>query len=109
MPTFVGGRGKGNLMHNIGFIVFGLTGLLALTSLLPGMAPRLKLPYSVLLAVAGSLLGLGWSASGPHAGRAMVTDFLNALANLHISSEAFLVCSCRPCCSRARSPSTCGA
>lgn len=78
-------------MHNIGFIVFGITGLLALTSLLPGLAARLKLPYSVLLAVAGSLLGLAVGAWGHAPEGEMATDFLTVLGGLHISSEAFLV------------------
>jgi len=78
-------------MHNIGFIVFGITGLLALTSLLPGMAVRLKLPYSVLLAVAGSALGLLVAARSYMPEGVMATDFLTTLADFHISSEAFLV------------------
>lgn len=78
-------------MHNIGLIVFGITGLLALTSLLPGLAARLKLPYSVLLAVAGSLLGVLVASRGEMSEGVMAADFLTALANFHISSEAFLV------------------
>ena len=78
-------------MHNIGFIVFGITGLLALTSLLPGLAVRLKLPYSVLLALAGSLLGLAVGAWGHRPEGEMATDFLTVLGDFHISSEAFLV------------------
>jgi hypothetical protein len=39
-----------------------------LTSLLPALAQRLKLPYSVLLALAGSALGCWWRAAA-HAGR----------------------------------------
>lgn len=78
-------------MHNIGLIVFGITGLLALTSLLPGLAQRLKLPYSVLLALAGSALGLLVGVRGDMPEGAMATDFLTALGDFHISSEAFLV------------------
>jgi CPA1 family monovalent cation:H+ antiporter len=78
-------------MHNIGLIVFGITGLLALTSLLPGLAQRLKLPYSVLLALAGSALGLLVAARADMPEGVMATDFLTALAEFHISSEAFLV------------------
>ncbi len=78
-------------MHNIGLIVFGITGLLALTSLLPGLALRLKLPYSVLLALAGSALGLLVGLRGEMPDGAMATDFLSALGDFHISSEAFLV------------------
>ena len=78
-------------MHNIGLIVFGITGLLALTSLLPGLALRLKLPYSVLLALAGSALGILVAARDGMPEGVMATDFLTALAEFHISSEAFLV------------------
>ncbi|HET6161394.1 MAG TPA: cation:proton antiporter [Dongiaceae bacterium] len=78
-------------MTDIGFIVFGITGLLALTSLLPALAQRLKLPYSVLLALAGSALGLLVAARGEMPEGFMGTDFLNALSSFHISSEAFLV------------------
>ncbi len=77
-------------MHDIGLIVFGLTGLLALTSLLPPLARRLRLPYSVLLAVAGSILGiLVLTGGGP--GSMIATDFLRALSELRISSEAFII------------------
>src|SRR5688500_12838307 len=78
-------------MADIGFIVFGLTGLLALTSLLPALAQRVRLPYSVLLALAGSALGLLIAVGGDMPAGFVVTDFLNALSNFHISSQAFLV------------------
>lgn len=78
-------------MIDIGLIVFGITGLLALTSLLPALAQRLKLPYSVLLALAGSALGLLVAARNVMPQGFMGTDFLTALSSFHISSEAFLV------------------
>lgn len=78
-------------MANIGLIVFGITGLLALTSLLPALAQRLKLPYSVLLALAGGALGLLIAVRDQMPENALVTDFLTALSSFHISSEAFLV------------------
>jgi len=78
-------------MVDIGLTVFGITGLLALTSLLPALAQRLKLPYSVLLALAGSALGLLAAARGQMPDWWMTTDFLNVLSSFHISSEAFLV------------------
>jgi CPA1 family monovalent cation:H+ antiporter len=78
-------------MLDIGLIVFGITGLLALTSLLPALAQRLRLPYSVLLALAGSAVGLLVAARGGMPEGFVATDFLNALASFHISSEAFLV------------------
>jgi CPA1 family monovalent cation:H+ antiporter len=78
-------------MANIGLIVFGITGLLALTSLLPALAQRVKLPYSVLLALAGAALGLLISVRDAMPEGAIVTDFLTALSGFRISSEAFLV------------------
>ncbi|MGH6891541.1 MAG: cation:proton antiporter [Dongiaceae bacterium] len=78
-------------MAEIGLIVFGITGLLALTSLLPALAQRLKLPYSVLLALAGGALGVLVAARGEMPEGIMATDFLVALSSFKISSEAFLV------------------
>src|SRR5690348_9818314 len=78
-------------MANIGLIVFGITGLLALTSLLPPLAQRLGLPYSVLLALAGSVLGLLVAVSDGMPEGSVATDFLHVLSNFHISSQAFLV------------------
>jgi CPA1 family monovalent cation:H+ antiporter len=77
-------------MQDIGLIVYGLTGLLALTSLLPPLAKRLRLPYSVLLAAAGCVLGtLVLAGGGP--GTMIASDFLRALSELRISSEAFII------------------
>jgi CPA1 family monovalent cation:H+ antiporter len=78
-------------MADIGLIVFGITGLLALTSLLPALAQRVKLPYSVLLALAGCALGLLMAVHDQMPEGTMVTDFLEVLSSFHISSEAFLV------------------
>jgi Na+:H+ antiporter len=44
-------------MHDIALTVLGVTGLLALVSLLPPLAARLNLPYSILLAGVGCALG----------------------------------------------------
>src|SRR5689334_24261149 len=78
-------------MANIGLVVFGITGLLALTSLLPALAQRLGMPYSVLLALAGSVLGLLGAVSGEMPEGSVPVDFLHALSNFHFSSQAFLV------------------
>ena len=43
---------------DVGFLVFGLAGLLTLVCFMPPLAGRLKLPYSVLLAIVGCLLGI---------------------------------------------------
>ena len=69
--------------------VFGLAGLLTLVCFMPPLAGRLKLPYSVLLAIVGCLLGIiihlhGWAPS-------WIGDFLDSLERFEISSETFLM------------------
>ncbi|WP_353146449.1 cation:proton antiporter [Pollutimonas bauzanensis] len=72
----------------IGHIVFGLAGLLALVSFMPAIAGRLRLPYSVLLAIVGFVLGL---IIHVHSWAPMVmSDFLDSLQNFEVSSETFL-------------------
>lgn len=73
----------------VGFLVFGLAGLLTLVCFMPPLAGRIKLPYSVLLAIVGCLLGMlvhlhGWAPR-------VVADFLDAIEKFEISSETFLV------------------
>lgn len=72
----------------IGHLVFGLAGLLALVSFMPPVAGRLRLPYSVLLAIVGFVLGLvihvhGWAPL-------VMSDFLDSLQHFEVSSETFL-------------------
>lgn len=72
----------------VGHVVFGLAGLLALVSFMPPVAGRLQLPYSVLLAIVGIILGLiihvhGWAPL-------VMSDFLDSLQNFEVSSETFL-------------------
>ena len=60
---------------DVGFLVFGLAGLLTLVCFMPPLAGRL-LPYSVLLAIVGCLLGIiihlhGWAPS-------WIGDFLDS-------------------------------
>lgn len=73
---------------NSGYLIFGLAGLLALISFMPPLAGRLRLPYSVLLAIVGFLLGLvihahEWAPS-------LISDFLDSLQNYEVSSDTFL-------------------
>ncbi len=73
----------------VGFLVFGLAGLLTLVCFMPPLAGRLKLPYSVLLALVGCALGYvvhvhDWAPR-------MVADFLDSLEHFEISSETFLM------------------
>ncbi len=68
--------------------VFGVAGLFALVAFMPVLAGRLRLPYSVLLAIIGFTLGLllhlhAWAPK-------VVSDFLDTLQALQISSEVFL-------------------
>lgn len=72
----------------IGHVVFGLAGLLALVSFMPPIAGRLRLPYSVLLAIVGFVLGL---IIHVHSWAPMVmSDFLDSLQHFEVSSETFL-------------------
>lgn len=74
---------------DVGFLVFGLAGLLTLVCFMPPLAGRIKLPYSVLLAIVGCVLGIlvhvqGWAPR-------VVADFLDSLDHFEISSETFLM------------------
>lgn len=62
---------------------------MTLVCFMPPLAGRLKLPYSVLLAIVGCLLGIivhvhGWAPS-------WIGDFLDSLERFEISSETFLM------------------
>lgn len=77
-------------MHGVIVYVLGVTGLLALISVLPAVASRLRLPYAVVLAGVGVSLGVlikltpELPVSGP------VTDYIKSLESLELSSEALL-------------------
>lgn len=74
---------------DINSFVFGLTGLLALVCFMPPLAGRVKLPYSVFLAIAGCVLGY---VSHVHQWAPPVLgEFLTILSTFEISSETFLV------------------
>lgn len=77
-------------MHDIAITVFGLAGLLALVSFLPPLAGRLNLPYTVLLALVGFVLGAASTALSGVAGMGIAGDFIQALGDLDISAEVFL-------------------
>ncbi len=73
----------------IGSFVFGLAGLLALICFMPPLAGRLKLPYSVLLAICGCLLAI---AARMHTwAPPLLGGFLDAVNTFHVSSETFLI------------------
>jgi len=74
---------------DINSFVFGLTGLLALVCFMPPLAGRVKLPYSVFLAIAGCVLGY---VSHVHQWAPPVLgEFLSILSTFEVSSETFLV------------------
>jgi monovalent cation:H+ antiporter, CPA1 family len=80
-------------MTGTGGLVFGIAGLLALIALLPRLAARLRLPYTVLLAALGCALGLGIGfsdvlvASMPGS---VVGDFFQQLRQLDITADVLL-------------------
>jgi CPA1 family monovalent cation:H+ antiporter len=77
-------------MQDIAITVFGLAGLLVLVSFLPPLANRLNLPYTVLLAIVGCILGAVAAATRDATGMGIAGDFIQALRNLDISAEVFL-------------------
>src|SRR5260221_987900 len=77
-------------MHDVVVTVFGVTGLLAIVSLLPPLASRLNLPYTVLLAVVGCALGAVVAAVAGMGNFGVIGDFFTALHGFGISSEALL-------------------
>jgi CPA1 family monovalent cation:H+ antiporter len=77
-------------MSSAALIVFGLVTLLGLVSLLPPLAAKLKLPYSVLLALAGCALGLLIQFQ-PQSHSVVASDLLSALQQFEISAEAIIV------------------
>ncbi len=78
-------------MQDISVVVFGIAGLLALVSLLPPLANQLNMPYTVLLAVVGTALGILIRFAGDLDGLGVLSDFLRTLGDTNLSAEAFLV------------------
>ena len=74
---------------DVGLIVFGIAGLLTLVCFMPPLAARLKLPYSVLLAIVGFLLGIfmHWHGWVPP----VLGDLLSTIDHFNISSDTFLM------------------
>ncbi len=70
--------------------IFGISGLLAVASLLPPLAPRVRLPLIVLLAGVGCGLGLTLGIVGPYLPPGPLADFFEALRTIPLSSEALL-------------------
>lgn len=78
-------------MHNIAMAVFGVTGLLALVTLLVPLAARANLAFSLVLALAGISLGVAADTVGKLGVGGPVGDFLATVARFDLSSEAFIV------------------
>jgi monovalent cation:H+ antiporter, CPA1 family len=86
----VAGRFIGAAMQDIALTVLAVTGLLAIVSFLPAAARRLNLPFSVLLAATGCILGAvvaGVSTAHPIG---MLGDFITALGGIELSPGLFL-------------------
>ena len=80
-------------MSGAGGLVFGVAGLLVLIALLPRLATRLRLPYTVVLAGLGCALGLGIGFSNMLIGVAPgqpITDFFQQWRDLKISADVLL-------------------
>ncbi|MCH7929470.1 MAG: cation:proton antiporter [Proteobacteria bacterium] len=69
-------------------VVLGLTGLLAITSLLLPVARRLNFPFTVLLAAVGVVFGFAVNVLKGTEGLWILGDFVTALDNFSITSEA---------------------
>jgi monovalent cation:H+ antiporter, CPA1 family len=77
-------------MHGVIVYVLGVAGLLALVSVLPSAAARLRLPYAVVLAAVGLALGVTIKLAPGGFGPGPAADFLQSLQSLEISSGALL-------------------
>ncbi|HEX8375000.1 MAG TPA: cation:proton antiporter, partial [Geminicoccaceae bacterium] len=80
-------------MSGIGGVVFGIAGLLALIALLPWLAERLRLPFTVLLAVVGCALGAMVGVLGSYEAAlpdGPLRDFVTRLAEADLSSDLLL-------------------
>jgi len=74
-------------MHETFFLVMGLVGLLTVASLMLPLANRINFPYTVLLALAGAVLGIITMVLGEREHSTILADFLSALNALDITSE----------------------
>ena len=74
--------------HHTMLLVLGVTGLLALAVLVVPLAARLKIPFTVMLAAVGVLIGLGSELILLAPGLGFLHEFIQALNSLEITSEA---------------------
>ena len=78
-------------MSTIVGTVFAIAGLLAVISILPSVAARLSVPYSVVLAAVGIAVGALSSAAGSTAITGPVGDMLLEWRDFTSSSIVFMV------------------
>ena len=74
--------------NQIYLVVIGLFGLLLIASLLQPLAKRINFPFTVLLALAGVILGVIVMLVDDPLSAGIVGDFLFSMQNLGITSEA---------------------
>ncbi|RBP51246.1 cation:proton antiporter [Arenicella xantha] len=74
--------------HHTMLLVLGITGLLALAVLVVPLAARLKIPFTVMLAAVGVLIGLGTEFVLMLPGLGILHEFVTALNSLQITSDA---------------------
>ncbi len=77
-------------MEHVAITIFGIAGLFALVSLLPPLARRLNLPYTVLLALVGAAIGIALIAIGGKSDAGIMRDLVSALEQFDLPGEAFL-------------------
>ena len=70
--------------------VLSVTALLAIVSFLLPLATRLKIPFSILLAILGISLGFLGLLMGPEFGLAVAADLVGGLTGIRLSADAFL-------------------
>lgn len=78
-------------MHDVALPVLGIVGLLTIVSFLPPLAVRLRMPFTVLLAIVGVALGGLVTLLHDHASTGPLHDLTAALSGLNVSSSTFLV------------------
>jgi CPA1 family monovalent cation:H+ antiporter len=74
--------------HHTMLLVLGITGLLALAVLVVPLASRLKLPFTVMLAAVGIVIGLGSEIILHVEWLGFLHEFIEALHSMEITSEA---------------------
>ena len=74
--------------HHTMLLVLGITGLLALAVLVVPLASRLKLPFTVMLAAVGILIGLGSEVILHIEWLGFLHEFIEALHSMEITSDA---------------------